>query len=419
MSDVFSPEFYRREFEERVFPFWERYSIDGEAGGFFTCFSNDGARLLSTDKFTWSQGRMLWVLPEMARTGIPSPDLRERCLVWAGQGARFLMEHCLRGDGSCIFLMDRFGNHKPEGGDSIYADCFAILGTAHFGRVSGNLRALEFAKRLAGSVAARVQSGRFASDPYPVPDGLEAHGIPMILTNTCRTLADALEAVGDGDAPLWSERAYSFACTSLDRFAGPDGVMREFIRGDGKPGGDALLFEYCNPGHTAEDCWFMLGEFARRNDLEREQKTYRVLKRALELGWDEPAGGLQLFAGLAGGEPRGGERGWAMEKKVRADWSSKLWWVHAEALYASALAFARTGDPQLRVWAQRLFDYCFTVFPNRENDRGEWIQIRDRYGDPDNRVVALPVKDPFHISRSLLLLIQLLEAHHTVEENAV
>jgi N-acylglucosamine 2-epimerase len=38
----------------------------------------------------------------------------------------------------------------------------------------------------------------------------------------------------------------------------------------------------------------------------------------------------------------------------------------------------------------------------------EWIQVRRRDGSPLDATVALPVKDPFHIARSFLLLVELL-----------
>ncbi|MFD6439947.1 hypothetical protein ACFWDG_09070 [Peribacillus sp. NPDC060186] len=34
--------------------------------------------------------------------------------------------------------------------------------------------------------------------------------------------------------------------------------------------------------------------------------------------------------------------------------------------------------------------------------------FEDRYGDPSNRLVALPVKDPYHITRNLFLILDLL-----------
>jgi N-acylglucosamine 2-epimerase len=52
----------------------------------------------------------------------------------------------------------------------------------------------------------------------------------------------------------------------------------------------------------------------------------------------------------------------------------------------------------------RLTDYTLDTFPDPEG--AEWLQVRDRAGRPLDRVVALPVKDPFHIARALLLALE-------------
>ena len=38
-------------------------------GGFFTCFSGNGGEMLSTDKYIWSQGRILYVLGKLLARG--------------------------------------------------------------------------------------------------------------------------------------------------------------------------------------------------------------------------------------------------------------------------------------------------------------------------------------------------------------
>ena len=93
-------------------------------------------------------------------------------------------------------------------------------------------------------------------------------------------------------------------------------------------------------------------------------------------------------------------------KKTSEDNGSKLWWVHSESLY-STLLFGE--DEEIAAWYPKVRDYTFNTFPNTANDRGEWIQIRSRDGKPENRVVALPVKDPFHILRNYLLIIEFLK----------
>ena len=150
----------------------------------------------------------------------------------------------------------------------------------------------------------------------------------------------------------------------------------------------------------------MEDEWSRFGDSERREKTLRVLKNALRLGWDEEYSGVRLFADMEGGDPRATvpDPTDPMVKKTSDDNGSKLWWVHSESLY-STLLFG--DDPEIAAWYSRIKEYTFKTFPNRENDRGEWIQIRARDGSPENRIVALPVKDPFHLPRGLIYLIDL------------
>ena len=58
-----------------------------------------------------------------------------------------------------------------------------------------------------------------------------------------------------------------------------------------------------------------------------------------------------------------------------------------------------------------MFEYTFRTFPGRDPEIREWIQIRTKSGEPQEKVVALPVKDPFHITRNLLLILELLNKH--------
>ena len=91
------------------------------------------------------------------------------------------------------------------------------------------------------------------------------------------------------------------------------------------------------------------------------------------------------------------------------DWGSKLWWVHSEAMYTTLLLYCRTDDTELLELFYKVFDYTYRTFPNPNREIGEWIQIRNREGVPQEKVVALPVKDPYHIIRNVLMIIELLE----------
>ena len=67
-----------------------------------------------------------------------------------------------------------------------------------------------------------------------------------------------------------------------------------------------------------------------------------------------------------------------------------------------------SGDEEFLDWHHRVHEYAFGTFPNPDKQVGEWAQVRARDGTPVDKVVALPVKDPFHITRALILCIDLL-----------
>jgi N-acylglucosamine 2-epimerase len=314
--------------------------------------------------------------------------------------------------------MDRQGNpkeqHLGEGYDtSIYADCFVIVGLSRYAMAAGDRKTLDFAHCLYRSVLDRLVSGSYRTEPYPTPEGFKAHGIPMIMLNVSEELAEAMGALGDPARAKVSQRADGYLREIMDHFV-VDDLVHETIDTDNHIVPDTLLGRYVNPGHTLEDMWFVMHQALTREDQDVIERAARIVLRTLEVGWDESYGGLCLFVDQEGGPPRGSTAGLQdhpMVLKVENDWSDKLWWPHVEGLYATLLAFSRTGDRRLLEWYQRIRTYTFDTFPNPDTEVGEWIQIRDRQGRPQNKVVALPVKDPFHVMRALILIVDLLDQH--------
>ena len=108
---------YRDLIENDLMRFWEK-AFDTEKGGIFTCYTNDGTRRISTDKYVWSQGRMLWVLArlcEMPDRGLVSID-RKGYAKQAEQTYRFIADHALLegSEGVCAYLLDREGIKKES-----------------------------------------------------------------------------------------------------------------------------------------------------------------------------------------------------------------------------------------------------------------------------------------------------------------
>lgn len=410
--------FYENELTNQILSFWLPRCLDSEHGGYFNCFDNSGEHLVSRDKYTWSQGRFVYMFARLAQLSAPifTGEQRRRFLELAKSGRDFLMAHCLLGgdDWRCTFLMEADGTPKyVDGCDtldmSIYADCFVVIGLCRYAQAAGDAEAYAFAMRLYDSICARIGSGAYHTLPYPLSPEYRAHGIPMILSNVSFELYGAAQALSPQDCPKLRARVKGFAEDILDHFVDGDCVIHEVITRDNAFFPE-LLGQHANPGHTIEDMWFMIdaADLLGRKDIE--QKACAIAKKAYEIGWDGEMGGILHFCGTKGGRPEGNPGRTAEEPMCRqlSGWDDKLWWIHAEALYTALLCYERTGDEDFLAWHDRVFEYTFEVFPNRDPEIREWKQIRMRDGRPQEKVVALPVKDPFHITRDLCLILELL-----------
>ncbi len=420
--------FYENELQQNILPFWLPQCIDREYGGFLNCFSNDGTRLVSHDKYTWSQGRFVWCFSRLAVMDAPvfTAEQRAQFLELAKNGVAFLMEHCLIGedDWRCVFLMERDGSPKEvqKGAPldmSIYADCFVVGGLGMYAYASGDMAAYRFAKRLYDSVVDRVERREFNTLPYPLSAQYRAHGIPMILSNTSRELYRAAEKLAPADGQALLSDLERYAADILEHFVDENDALHEVITQDNRffP---QILGRHINPGHTIEDVWFLLDAAELCQKPEWNERIYAIALRALENGWDEPYGGLIHLGDAHGGQPAGDAAGVEDEPMTKqlAGWSDKLWWVHSEALYSTLRCGFCSGDARFFDWYRRIFDYTFHTFPNPDREVREWVQIRTRSGQPEEKVVALPVKDPYHIIRNLILILELLNGQLLLEKKA-
>lgn len=411
--------FYQNELTNNILSFWLPRCEDRIWGGYFNCYTNRGDKLVSTDKYTWSQGRFVWMFSKLSTMKMFTKAQRDEFLRLAGVGAHFLMDHCLASDDGpvrCTFLTDQTGAPKMvEGGDrpdmSIYADCFVIAGLGKYAAAINNRGVFEFARDLYVSAVSLYRAGTFQTLPYPLSPNYRAHGLPMIFQNVARELYDAAVLFDADFAGVLLVDMDTWSTDILDHFTDEHFLIREVITNDNSFF-DTLLGQHINPGHTIEDIWFHMDTADLVGHPERLDMLAAVAKATLDTGWDEVHGGILHYADIRGGQPRfptGNTDSEPMSKQVVTGWGDKLWWVHSEALYTTMLLYIRTKDAAFLDWHNRVMDYTFTTFPNPDQKLREWIQIRKRDGSHQDKVVALPVKDPYHIVRNLALLIEVLE----------
>lgn len=396
----------RTHLEQDVLAWWSREGADDRLGGVRTCFTNRGIPI-SNEKYTWSQGRWAWTCALVADE-IEAGRITGDAVLWRDRSRRtadFLAAHAFLPDGRTSFRLSESGEHLAdehgEHATSVFADLFAVLGLAGAARTAGDegLAWTGQARRTLAGAEASLRDGTAKSAPYPVPAGFRDLAGPMTLLHAAAELHRAAPCDGSLDVIARSRSAL------LEDGAALLGEQTWWeLRPERASDHDTLLARHVTPGHLLELLWMLVhvGDAIPQLAVPEAELTALAL-RALEAGWDESDGGLLRYVDReAGGEPVGRLLGSPYEALVQRTWSTKLWWVHAEAMYATALLAHRTGSSELARWSHRVREYTLATFPDPGGQ--EWIQIRSRDGHPLDDVVALPVKDPMHIARSLLLL---------------
>lgn len=398
----------RSQLEQVILPFWLRNGVDQEYGGFHTCFDNRGRTRVSDDKFTWSQGRFVWMLAraaEMTQRGLLTPGVSAESLFdSARRGADFLRTHALQDDGACAFALSRDGRSQVSGQPprSVYADLFVAMGFAEVARVGGESGWLELARSILDRAITDIRDGTAPTPPYDVPPGRRAFGPRLILLNALGTFTAAERMVGRQSS---RDDELAREVDAVMSFRTPDADFAEMPRLDG--GDDDLISRHRVPGHALEAIWIALDAMELLGDSSALRSlALDSVVPLCELGWDDDLGGMLRYVDREGGNPRGEEGDTSYEELVRRTWDTKLWWVHTEAAVTTAIAARRYGRSECEAWHGRIWDYALSTFPGRDEGE-EWVQIRNRDGSPRDEVVALPVKDPFHIVRNLMQLIEL------------
>ena len=402
----------RTHLERDVLGWWSREGADDRLGGVRTCFTNRGEPV-SAEKYTWSQGRWAWT-SALAADEIDAGRLSGDSALWRRRShltADFLADHAFLPDGRTSFRLSESGEQlADEDGalaTSVFADLFAVLGLAGAARTTPDQpdqqerreRWLGQARRTLLGAEQALRERTAKSAPYPVPPGFRDLAGPMSLVHVAGELH---RAAPDEEVLGVITRARHALIGGEESFLGPQ-TWWEF-HPDRRTDHDTLLARHVTPGHLLEVLWMLLhvGDQVPEPAVPHETLTALAL-RALETGWDSAEGGLLRYVDRDTGDaPTGRLLETPYEALVQRTWDTKLWWVHAEAMYATALLARRTGSPELAAWAQRVREYTLGTFPDPEGQ--EWIQIRSRDGSPLDDVVALPVKDPMHIAHSLLLL---------------
>lgn len=373
-------DFYRDALLGDVIPFWLRHGMDHEHGGILTALDRDGS-VLDTDKSVWFQGRAGWMFATLYNTVEPRPEW----LKAAWSCTEFLRQHCFAPDGKMYFSVTREGQPLRMR-RYVFSEAFAAIAFAALAKATGEERdAADAVRTFAAYLRVSFEPGAMIPkyEPTRPAKGLAARMIAIVTAQELRAnLGDV--TVSGRTCSGWIDECIA----EIERdFLKPEHeALLEVVAPDG-----AVLDHFegrtLTPGHAIECAWFIMHEGALRKDERLIKLGTTILDWMWRRGWDEEHGGLLYFTDLRG-------------LPVQEYWHDmKFWWPHCEAIIATLLAHTLTGETRFAVMHQRVHDWSFAHFPDREH--GEWYGYLHRDGTVSQRAKGNLFKGPFHLPRAL------------------
>ncbi len=367
---------------EEVIPFWLKYAID-KSGALNNCLSEDGT-VLSKERYIWSQGRALWTFSALYNRVMQKKEYLE---VATGL-FHYLLQIGRDDKGRWLYRYDEKGNVLDED-ISIYVDGFVLAGMTEYYRATKDETAKQLAIDTYKNTYERIRTpGSYQVAPYVIDKGMKTHGVNMIFSYFYYQLGKI------ADRKDICETGYQLALEILrDFYVEEKDAILEFVTIDGKFS-DTPAGRVCVPGHVIECMWFLINIFEDKGETDKINLCCRLIKRHINLGLDIRQGGVILALDIDGREP--------------CFWNKptyKPWWVQLETLVATALAYKHTGDSQLMDIHKEICKYAFSHYPS---GHGEWYNWLD-YNGCVGETAALPVKDPFHLPRALMMLLEIFE----------
>jgi len=377
-------DFYHSTLFNDFVPWWENYSIDKEYGGYLTRLERDGTPY-SYDKDMWMTGREIWMFSHLYNNYKPE----QRWCEYAKHGLDFMLKYAFKDDGKMYFRLDRKGNPLADV-LSLYTEVFASIAIAEYCKIEPSDKLKQLAMDMYDRMMQRL--GQPSDTPllgYPVNAQFHLHAHDMVRLTVAWVYND-----------VWSDQRYEDDIelswkSVIERHWKPERkVLFENVAMDGSLLLDLTEGRMFHPGHAIESAWMMMEAAEKSANKELMSSCIDIVLASLEHGWDKEFGGLRYITNFD----------WTPSHNLEAD--MKLWWPHGETLYALLFAWAKTGRSDLKDWYEKVHEYTFSNFPDKEY--GEWFGYLNRDGSPVWSAKANGWKGFFHVPRILFRCYQLL-----------
>lgn len=379
-------DYYNRLFNQYL-PFWEKGGIDKDKGGFM-CLLNDDGTVADGEKYSWYQGRGLWVYSFLYNNF----GKDKHYLDIAAKARDFIVKYMYAGDGTWNERVNRDGSLKEGVSKNVYGWLFIAAGLQEFYRATGNDPDFKMVlETLWASLRTYDNSGYMgvendgALPPETDMTGYRSQGHSMVIVWML--------------SQLLSHKKNSHVENELDDHV--NYIMQSFMNPYLRITNEYLLHDYSRvpgfedhmyTGHSIETQWIVMLEAIRQLDHNLFNECKEQIKRYLTLSWDYIFGGFgdghfYVFDG---------------PDRTRIKWYGvKSMWSHTEILLSLMHIIEYTGEQWAVDWYERVRAYALKAY---STPYGVWRQAVDRFGNNVQREgIPTTRKDNFHPARYMML----------------
>lgn len=368
---------YKTDLTENIMPFWMEHGWDKVNGGVYTCVDRDGS-LIDSTKSVWFQGRFAFVCA-YAYNNV------EHNLQWleASKSAiDFIEKHCFDENGHMYFEVTAEGEPLRKR-RYVFSETFAAIAMSEYALATGEQKYAERALEIFKDTQRFLTTPGFLEPKYEPSVKLQSHSIVMILINvgSCiRKVINDPKLTQQIDESIEKLKKY-FIHPEYKCLLETVGMNGEFV--------DTSMGRTINPGHCIETSWFIMEESKLRGwDKELLKLALEIFDWSWDWGWDKQYGGIINFRDC--------------KNLPVQDYSQdmKFWWPQCETIIASLYAYLATGDDEYIYRHQRISEYAYAHFPDKEY--GEWYGYLHRDGTVAQPAKGNIFKGPFHIPRMMV-----------------
>ncbi len=338
-------------------PFYHKYVVDHEYGGFKCNTDRDGTNL-NANKRTWYEGRGIWVHSYLNNKVKQDPQYVDI----ARKSVEFIMKQNPTGPELMPVGYTREGKPLRNEPDPIfYGDMFVANGFQEFAEASGEDKYWDLAKQILLKCS-DIYDNRPDYGNLPKTDTAPEVVRPRTLGHwfvLLRCTTQMLEKRDDPQLKAINDRCIDAV---MNKHYNPDyDLINEHINHDFSHIDSD--YGHIMRGHAPETLWMLLFEALRRKDKALFDLAAERLKRHIEVLWDDVYGGVLL----------------GLENVDRNEFNvGKALWLQEEVLIGTLCVIEHTGAQWAKDWYSRLHTYVLDKFPLKQYGYPLWILYADR-----------------------------------------